>query len=69
MVDSDGNTYLLDKLKTKAFIGANYKKEIVVPPYVKTISKVVIWVRFRGSKSWRSEIQLAGEVARTRSTR
>ena len=24
VVDSDGNVYLLDKLKTKAFIGTNY---------------------------------------------
>ncbi len=46
VVDSDGNVYLLDKLKTKAFIGTNYKKEIVVPPYVKNISKVVIWCAF-----------------------
>ena len=46
VVDSDGNTYLLDKLKTKAFIGTNYKKEIVVPPYVNNISKVVIWCAF-----------------------
>src|SRR6185503_21260314 len=33
VVDSDGNVYLLDKLKTKAFLGENYKKEIVVPKY------------------------------------
>ena len=43
LVDSDGNVYLVDKLKTKAFIGNNYKKEIVVPSYVKNVSKVVIW--------------------------
>ncbi|PYV65460.1 MAG: hypothetical protein DMG97_32255 [Acidobacteria bacterium] len=43
VVDSDGNVYLLDKLKTKAFIGTNYKKEIVLPSYVKNVSKVVIW--------------------------
>src|SRR6267142_1115621 len=46
LVDSDGNVYLLDKLKTKAFIGTNYKKEIVVPSYVKNVSKVVIWCAF-----------------------
>jgi hypothetical protein len=46
VVDSDGNTYLLDKLKTKAFIGSNYKKEIVLPSYVKNVSKVVIWCAF-----------------------
>ena len=43
VVDSDGQVYLLDKLKTKAFIGNNYKKEIVVPSYVKNVSKVIIW--------------------------
>jgi uncharacterized protein YdeI (BOF family) len=46
VVDSDGNVYLLDKLKTKAFIGSNYKKEIVLPSYVKSVSKVVIWCAF-----------------------
>ena len=43
LVDSDGNVYLVDKLKTKAFIGDKYKKEIVVPGYVKNVKKVVIW--------------------------
>src|SRR6266403_5278803 len=46
LVDSDGHAYLLDKLKTKAFIGTNYKKEIVLPSYVKNVSKVVIWCAF-----------------------
>ena len=46
VVDSDGNVYLLDKLKTKAFIGSNYKKEIVLPSYVKNVSRVVIWCAF-----------------------
>ncbi len=46
LVDSDGNVYLVDKLKTKAFIGEKYKKEIVVPSYVKNVSKVVIWCAF-----------------------
>ena len=46
VVDSDGNVYLLDKLKTKAFIGTSYKKEIVLPPYIKNVSKVVIWCAF-----------------------
>lgn len=43
LVDSDGNTYLVDKLKKKAFIGDKYQKEIVVPSYVKNVSKVIIW--------------------------
>ncbi len=46
LVDSDGNVYLVDKLKTKAFIGDKFKKEIVVPSYVKNVSKVVIWCAF-----------------------
>jgi hypothetical protein len=43
VVDSDGNVYDLDKLKKKAFIGDKYQKEIVVPAYVKNVSKVIIW--------------------------
>ena len=46
VVDSDGNVYLLDKLKTKAFIGSNYKKEIVLPKYVKNVAKVQIWCAY-----------------------
>jgi uncharacterized protein YdeI (BOF family) len=46
VVDSDGNVYVLDKLKTKAFIGSNYKKEIVLPSYVKNVAKVQIWCAF-----------------------
>jgi len=33
---------LLDKLKTKTFIGTDYKKEIVLPSYVKNVRKVQI---------------------------
>src|SRR3974390_2733641 len=44
--DSDGNVYLLDKLKTKAFIGDNYKKEITLPKYVKNVAKVQIWCAY-----------------------
>ena len=43
IVDSDGNVYLLDKLKKKALIGDKYQKEVVLPSYVKNVSKVVIW--------------------------
>jgi hypothetical protein len=43
LVDSDGNVYLVDKLKKKALLGDKYQKEIVVPGYVKNVSKVVIW--------------------------
>jgi hypothetical protein len=43
VVDSDGNVYDLDKMKKKALIGDKYQKEIVVPTYVKNVSKVIIW--------------------------
>ena len=43
VVDSDGQVYLLDKLKKKALLGDKYQKEIVVPSYVKNVKKVVIW--------------------------
>jgi hypothetical protein len=43
VVDSDGQVYLLDKLKKKALLGDKYQKEIVLPGYVKNVSKVIIW--------------------------
>ena len=43
VVDSDGQVYLLDKLKKKALLGDKYQKEIVLPSYVKNVTKVVIW--------------------------
>ena len=42
VVDSDGQVYLLDKLKKKALLGDKYQKEIVLPSYVKNVSKVII---------------------------
>jgi hypothetical protein len=46
VVDSNGNVYLLDKLKTQANAGESYKKEIVLPKYVKNVAKVQIWCSF-----------------------
>jgi len=43
VVDSDGQVYLLDKLKKRALLGDKYQKEIVLPGYVKNVSKVIIW--------------------------
>ena len=40
VVDSGGTVYDLDKLKKK---DDKYQKEIVVPGYVKNVSKVIIW--------------------------
>jgi|ERR1051326_1341412 hypothetical protein len=61
VVDSDGNVYLLDKLKKKAFIGDKYQKEIVLPAYVKNVSKVVIWCAWAeanlGEASFSSPVQ------------
>src|SRR5262249_41895580 len=42
VVDSKGNVYDLDKLKKKS-LGDKYQKEIVLPAYVKNVSKVIIW--------------------------
>jgi len=61
VVDSDGNVYLLDKLKKKAFLGDKYQKEIVLPAYVKNVSKVVIWCAWAeanlGEASFSSPVQ------------
>ena len=43
VVDSDGNVYLVDKLKKKALIGTTTRRKSFVPSYVKNVSKVVIW--------------------------
>jgi len=43
VVDSNGKTYLLDRLMTK---GEKVKKSIVVPDYVLDIAKVQIWCAF-----------------------
>ena len=43
VVDSKGNVYDLDKLKKKGPSGDRYQKEIVLPSYVKNVSKVIIW--------------------------
>jgi hypothetical protein len=43
VVDSNGKTYLLDRLMTK---GEKVKKSIVVPEYVSDIVKVQIWCAF-----------------------
>src|SRR2546421_11254929 len=43
VVDSNGKTYLLDRLMTKS---QKVKKSIVVPDYVPDIAKVQIWCAF-----------------------
>ena len=61
VVDSDGNVYDLDKLKKKALLGDKYQKEIVVPGYVKNVSKVIIWCAWAeanlGEASFSSPVQ------------
>jgi hypothetical protein len=61
VVDSNGNVYDLDKLKKKALIGDKYQKEIVLPSYVKNVSKVVIWCAWAeanlGEASFSSPVQ------------
>jgi hypothetical protein len=43
VVDSNGNVYLLQRLKIK---GDKFNQTITVPPYVKDIAKVQIWCAF-----------------------
>ncbi len=61
VVDSDGQVYQLDKLKKKAFLGDKYQKEIVLPAYVKNVSKVIIWCAWAeanlGEASFTSPVQ------------
>ncbi len=42
VIDSKGQSYLLDKLKVKGLVGDKLKKEIVVPDYVSDIATVQI---------------------------
>src|SRR5437764_12889696 len=46
VVDSQGNVYVLDKLKISALIGDKVKKSITVPAYVKDVKKIVIWCAY-----------------------
>ncbi|PYX71798.1 MAG: hypothetical protein DMG72_16405 [Acidobacteria bacterium] len=61
VVDSDSNVYDLDKLKKKALPGDKYQKEIVLPSYVKNVSKVIIWCAWAetnlGEASFSSPVQ------------
>jgi len=61
VVDSDGQVYQLDKLKKKALLGDKYQKEIVLPTYVKNVSKVIIWCAWAeanlGEASFSSPVQ------------
>jgi len=61
VVDSDSNVYDLDKLKKKALPGDKYQKEIVLPSYVKNVSKVIIWCAWAetnlGEASFPSPVQ------------
>jgi hypothetical protein len=61
VVDSDGQIYQLDKLKKKSLLGDKFQKEIVLPSYVKNVSKVVIWCAWAeanlGEASFSSPVQ------------
>jgi hypothetical protein len=60
VVDSKGNTYLLQRLKIK---GNKYNKSITVPSYVQDISKVQIWCAWAeillGEASFQSPVTIA----------
>jgi hypothetical protein len=43
VVDSQGNTYLLQRLKVKALAGEKVNQSITLPPYIKDVAKVQIW--------------------------
>jgi hypothetical protein len=43
VIDSQGNSYLLDRLKVKGLIGDKIKTEVTVPAYVRDIAKVQIY--------------------------
>jgi hypothetical protein len=61
VVDSNGQVYQLDKLKKKSLLGDKFQKEIVLPSYVKNVSKVVIWCAWAeanlGEASFSSPVQ------------
>jgi hypothetical protein len=61
VIDSSGNVYDLDKLKKKSQLGDKFQKEIVVPGYVKNVSKVIIWCAWAeanlGEASFSSPVQ------------
>jgi len=60
VVDAKGNVYDLDKLKKKS-LGDKYQKEVVLPAYVKNVSKVIIWCAWAeanlGEASFSSPVQ------------
>ena len=62
VVDSKGNTYLLNRLVIK---GDKFNKSIAVPSYVHDIAKVQIWCAWAeanlGEASFDKPIQLAGK--------
>jgi hypothetical protein len=43
VIDSKGNTYLLNQLRIK---GDKYNREITLPSYIKDVAKVQIWCSF-----------------------
>jgi hypothetical protein len=63
VVDSKGNTYLLQKLKVKGAIKDKVNMSIAVPSYVQDVSKVQIWCAYAevvlGEASFEKPIQVA----------
>src|SRR5690349_22936817 len=62
IVDSAGNTYLLQRLKTARLIKDKFNQEITVPAYIHDIAKVQIWCAFAetnlGEATFRTPIVL-----------
>ena len=65
VVDSQGNTYLLQKLKVKGTLKDKVNTSITVPAYVPDISKVQIWCAYAevvlGEASFEQPIHVAGK--------
>jgi len=63
VVDSKGNTYLLQKLKVKGALKDKVNTTITVPAYVPDVSKVQIWCAFAevvlGEASFQQPVQVS----------
>jgi hypothetical protein len=63
VVDSKGNTYLLQKLKVKGTLKDKVNTSITLPPYVQDISKVQVWCAYAevvlGEASFDQTIQIS----------
>ena len=64
LVDSDGNVYLVDKLKTKAFVGNQLQEGNRCAQLREERFEGRDLVRIRGSQSGRGQLQLTRQVSK-----